>query len=56
MNKKIVIVVLTNWGGIITTNTKVIYNPVDVEYINNKKDTCKDIAFDFKNNINILYL
>jgi len=32
----------------ITTNTKVIYNPVDIEYINSKKDICEDIAFDFK--------
>ena len=32
----------------ITTNTKVIYNPVDIEYINSKKDICEDVDFDFK--------
>jgi len=36
---------------IITTNTKVIYNPVDVEYINSKKDICEDIDFEFKEDI-----
>lgn len=35
----------------ITTDTKVIHNPVDIEYINAKIDICKDIAFDFKDNI-----
>jgi len=34
----------------ITTNTKVINNPVDIEYINSKKDICEDIDFDFKEN------
>jgi glycosyltransferase involved in cell wall biosynthesis len=34
----------------ITTNTKVIYNPVDIEYINSKKDICEDIDFEFKEN------
>lgn len=32
----------------ITTNTKVIYNPVDIEYINSKKGICEDIDFEFK--------
>ncbi|MFY4787722.1 glycosyltransferase [Aliarcobacter butzleri] len=32
----------------ITTNTKVIYNPVDIKYINSKKDICEDVDFDFK--------
>lgn len=32
----------------ITSNTKVIYNPVDIEYINSKKDICEDIDFEFK--------
>lgn len=32
----------------ITTNTKVIYNPVDLEYINSKKDVCEDAEFYFK--------
>lgn len=32
----------------ITTNTKVIYNPVDIEYINSKKDICEDVDFEFK--------
>lgn len=32
----------------ITANTKVIYNPVDIEYINSKKDICEDIDFEFK--------
>jgi N-acetylgalactosamine-N,N'-diacetylbacillosaminyl-diphospho-undecaprenol 4-alpha-N-acetylgalactosaminyltransferase len=34
----------------ITTNTKVIYNPVDIEYINSKKDICEDIDLEFINN------
>lgn len=34
----------------ITINTKVIYNPVDIEYINSKKDICEDIDFEFKEN------
>ncbi|MEW6551045.1 MAG: glycosyltransferase [Campylobacterota bacterium] len=34
----------------ITTNTKVIYNPVDIEYINSKKDICEDVDFEFKEN------
>lgn len=34
----------------ITTNTKVIYNPVDLEYINSKKDICEDVDFEFKKN------
>lgn len=34
----------------ITTNTKVIYNPVDIEYINSKKDICEDLDFDFNEN------
>lgn len=32
----------------ITTNTKVIYNPVDIKDINSKKDICEDIDFEFK--------
>ncbi|MCR1816212.1 glycosyltransferase [Aliarcobacter butzleri] len=32
----------------ITTNTKVINNPVDIEYINSKKSICEDVDFDFK--------
>lgn len=32
----------------ISTNTKVIHNPVDIKYINNKKDICEDIIFNFK--------
>jgi N-acetylgalactosamine-N,N'-diacetylbacillosaminyl-diphospho-undecaprenol 4-alpha-N-acetylgalactosaminyltransferase len=32
----------------ITTNTKVIYNPVDCDYINSKKDICEDVDFEFK--------
>lgn len=32
----------------ITTNTKVIYNPVDIEYINSKRNICEDENFDFK--------
>jgi N-acetylgalactosamine-N,N'-diacetylbacillosaminyl-diphospho-undecaprenol 4-alpha-N-acetylgalactosaminyltransferase len=32
----------------ITTNTKVIYNPVDIEYINSKKDICEDVDFEFR--------
>lgn len=32
----------------ITTNTKVIYNPVDLEYINYNKDICEDTKFEFK--------
>ena len=31
----------------ITTITKVIYNPVDIEYINSKEDICEDIPFEF---------
>lgn len=34
----------------ITTNTKVINNPINTEYINNKKDICEDIDFEFKQN------
>lgn len=34
----------------ITTNTKVIYNPVDIEYINSKKDICEDVNFEFEEN------
>lgn len=34
----------------ITTNTKVIYNPVDIKYINSKKDICEDVDFEFKEN------
>lgn len=34
----------------ITTNTKVIYNPVDIEYINSKKSICEDVDFVFKEN------
>lgn len=34
----------------ITTNTKVIYNPVDIEYINIKKDICEDVDSEFKEN------
>lgn len=32
----------------ITTNTKIIYNPVDIEYINSKKYKCEDIPFRFE--------
>ncbi len=32
----------------ITTDTKVIHNPVDLEYINIKKDICEDVTFEFK--------
>jgi len=32
----------------ITTNTKVIHNPIDIEYINSKKEVCEDVKFDFK--------
>lgn len=32
----------------ITTNTKVIYNPVDYDYINSKKDICEDVDFEFR--------
>ena len=35
----------------ITTNTKVIHNPIDIEYINSKKEVCEDIKFDFKEDI-----
>lgn len=31
----------------ITTNLKVIYNPIDMEYINSKKNICEDIDFVF---------
>lgn len=34
----------------ITTNTKVIYNPVDIKYINSKKDICEDVDFKFEEN------
>lgn len=34
----------------ITTKTKVIYNPIDLIYINNKKDICEDIDFKFYSN------
>ena len=33
----------------ITTKTKVIYNPIDMQYINSKKDICEDIEFSFQN-------
>ncbi|MDA7818284.1 glycosyltransferase [Sulfurimonas sp.] len=32
----------------ITTNTKVIYNPVNLEYINSNKNICEDVEFKFK--------
>ncbi len=32
----------------ITTNTKVIYNPVDIEYINSKRNICEDVDFEFR--------
>lgn len=32
----------------ITTDTKVIYNPVDIEYIYSKKNVCEDVDFEFK--------
>jgi len=32
----------------ITTDTKVIYNPVDIQFIDSKKGVCEDIEFDFK--------
>jgi N-acetylgalactosamine-N,N'-diacetylbacillosaminyl-diphospho-undecaprenol 4-alpha-N-acetylgalactosaminyltransferase len=35
----------------ITTSTKVIYNPVDVEYINSKMHLCEDVNFQFDDNI-----
>ncbi len=28
--------------------TKVIHNPVDIEYINRKKENCEDVAFEFE--------
>jgi len=31
----------------LTTNTKVIYNPVDCDYINSKKENCEDVDFQF---------
>ncbi|WP_458699892.1 glycosyltransferase [Sulfurospirillum sp. 1307] len=34
----------------ITTNTKVIYNVVDCDYINSKKDICEDVNFEFEKN------
>jgi len=34
----------------ITTNTKVIYNPVDIDYVNSKKGICEDLDFEFKEN------
>lgn len=34
----------------ITTNTKVIYNPVDIDYVNSKKGICEDVDFEFKEN------
>lgn len=34
----------------ITTNTKVIYNPVDIKYINSKKYICEDVDFKFEEN------
>lgn len=33
----------------ITSDTKVIHNPVDLEYINSKKKVCEDSVFDFLN-------
>ena len=35
----------------ITTNTKVIHNPVDIEFIESKKDICEDIDFNFESNV-----
>ncbi|MFW3405386.1 glycosyltransferase [Aliarcobacter butzleri] len=35
----------------ITTKTQVIHNPIDIEYINEKKNTCEDTVFYFRNNI-----
>jgi len=35
----------------ITTDTKVIYNPVDVELIHSKKNICEDLNFNFKCNV-----
>jgi len=32
----------------ITVNTKVVYNPIDLKYIENKKNICEDIDFEFK--------
>jgi N-acetylgalactosamine-N,N'-diacetylbacillosaminyl-diphospho-undecaprenol 4-alpha-N-acetylgalactosaminyltransferase len=32
----------------ITTNTEVIYNPIDIGYINSKKNICEDIEFYFR--------
>jgi len=34
----------------VTAETKVIYNPVDLNYINEKKEICEDIPFDFQQN------
>jgi len=34
----------------ITTKTKVIYNPVDLKYINSKKSSCEDMPFYFSEN------
>lgn len=34
----------------ISTKTKVIYNPIDIEYINNKKNICEDMEFNFEKN------
>jgi len=35
----------------VSTKTKVIHNPIDINYINNKKNICENTEFKFKNNI-----
>lgn len=35
----------------ISVNTKIIHNPVDTEFINNRKNICEDIDFKFNRNI-----
>lgn len=38
----------------IITETKVIYNPVDIEFINSKIHACKDTDFRFKDGVNYI--
>ncbi len=33
----------------ITASTEVIYNPIDIKYINSKKNICEDVEFNFEN-------
>jgi N-acetylgalactosamine-N,N'-diacetylbacillosaminyl-diphospho-undecaprenol 4-alpha-N-acetylgalactosaminyltransferase len=35
----------------ISTDTNIIYNPLDLKYIESKKYICEDVEFDFKNDI-----